>query len=484
MFKNMLKRSWLSTIRKPSRTIIVGLILFVMANMLLATVAIQNSVKQSTEYAKEKLGGTVSLTADATKMRNNMEAARKSGQTGTAVATIPKISEDLAKKVAQSQYLKDFTYSITTSANADSYKVVQTAQNEREQQFKGALDDAAKQTKGQTRNFNNPMMNQGDTSIQGINSYNFIGEVGAGNMSIVDGDAFNESTTDGAIISQDLANANSLKVGDPISFKTTGDSPKEISLKVTGIYVVTSDNFNNNAIYTNIETAKKFLTDDQLKNLNVNNVQYFLNSANDKDAFLKESAAKYPEIAQNNLTLDVDDSNYQTMVGPIENVGSFATTVFWIVVVAAVVIITLIVVINVKDRRYEMGVLLSLGSKKIYIIGQVFIELAIVGAVAFLASFGTSQIVAQKMGEEMLSQQVTESNKTAQNPATSGRGMMPRGQQASRKTTEIEKINVSAGPSEYLTLVGFGYLILIIAMILPSINILRYQPKTILTGKE
>ena len=40
MFKNMIKRSWLSTIRKPSRGIILISILFVMANLMLATIAI------------------------------------------------------------------------------------------------------------------------------------------------------------------------------------------------------------------------------------------------------------------------------------------------------------------------------------------------------------------------------------------------------------------------------------------------------------
>jgi len=59
MFKNMLKRSWLSIRRKPSRSAILIVILIVMANMLLATVAIKNSVAKSTQYAKEQIGGTV-----------------------------------------------------------------------------------------------------------------------------------------------------------------------------------------------------------------------------------------------------------------------------------------------------------------------------------------------------------------------------------------------------------------------------------------
>ncbi len=57
----MVKRSWLSIKRKPSRSIILVVVLFVMANMLLATIAIKNSVSSATKYAKQQISGTVYL---------------------------------------------------------------------------------------------------------------------------------------------------------------------------------------------------------------------------------------------------------------------------------------------------------------------------------------------------------------------------------------------------------------------------------------
>jgi putative ABC transport system permease protein len=89
------------------------------------------------------------------------------------------------------------------------------------------------------------------------------------------------------------------------------------------------------------------------------------------------------------------------------------------------------------------------------------------------------------MGESLLKQQLTSSEQTdvASNGAMAGqtRGVF---RQSASTAVQIDEIDVSAGISEYLVLFGAGYLILILAMILPSINILRYQPKTILTGKE
>ena len=109
----------------------------------------------------------------------------------------------------------------------------------------------------------------------------------------------------------------------------------------------------------------------------------------------------------------------------------------------------------------------------------------------------TGQVIAQKMGEGLLQQQVSSSKQDTSNesdsmPGMGGRGMnsMARGampglaNQSASNVEQIDEINVSAGIKEYATIFGLGYLILIVAMVLPSVNILRYQPKTILTGKE
>lgn len=533
MFKNMLKRSWLSTIRKPSRSIILVIILFVMANLLLATIAIKNSVDASMSAAKNKLDATVNLTID------------NSGQEGPVdmeALSERRISEELAQEISQSEYLKDYTYSLSITANADSFSVVTTQQNESEQQFREAFNsaqdtisdaqnqaeqnqqelnesvesfnesaaesqsaennaqqqgpggmpgDGGQQGSGGTppqfggfqMNFNignvsDPTLLTGDTQIIGINAYNFIDEYDNGSMTLQEEVGFDENSKNSAIISQKLAEENGINVGDTIKLKTISDE-SEIALTVVDIYTITgNDDFNFNTIYTNVDTAKKFYSSEQLKNLSVTNVKYFLTSASDKDAFLVDISENVPEVAENNLKLDVDTSSYDAMVEPIEKVGAFATTIMWIVLIASAVIITLIVVINVKDRRNEMGILLSLGGKRAGILGQIFLELVIVGTIAFAGSIATSQVVASNLGDLLVNSET--SQEQTDEPMGGGRGRMAFG----GNTTQITNVDVSAGLYDYLTLFGLGYLILVIAMIVPSINILRYQPKTILSGKE
>ena len=54
---------------------------------------------------------------------------------------------------------------------------------------------------------------------------------------------------------------------------------------------------------------------------------------------------------------------------------------------------------------------------------------------------------------------------------------------AAGRTQEVE-LDINATPVDFLLLFVTGYFVIILALILPSINILRYQPKEILAGKE
>lgn len=248
----------------------------------------------------------------------------------------------------------------------------------------------------------------------------------------------------------------------------------------------------------NTATAAKFLSSDNYNNgdLSVQNVRFELNSPEQADAFIAEANDKLPSIESTNLALSIDTSAYEQMVGPIESVGNFATTIFWIVIIASVAIITLIVTINVKDRRYEMGVLLSLGASKLNVAGQILIELLIVGTLAFVVSIGTGTLVAQAMSQQLIdsqiamSQQQSEDNFGRPGANIGGRSMTNGGpagsnRQGQQSTAEaIDSIDVNASPTDYLLLFAIGYGVIIIALSLPAWSIMKYQPRTILTGKE
>lgn len=505
----MFKRSWLSITRKPSKTVILAIVMFVMANLVLSSIAIKNSVNESIRFAKESLGSTVYLSADMDKLREeamqNMEQSDSNSDGGRMriAITRPTIYLELVNSIADSSYVKDYTYGINATAKESGFEAIENNSS----------------SGGPSLSFGGGgMVNlYGNISIIGINSYAFISEVQNKTMEIIDGTYFDENTTGKVIISNELAALNDLNVGDTISLVNdeidmenydprsgsdpTVTSTKTIEVEIIGIYEVNTDSFNMNTIYMNVETAADFLKAEAYNDCNygVENISYFLYNPEDVDSFISEVDSKHPELADENLVLDINNDAYEQMAGPIESVGSFADTILWIVIIASILIITLIINNNIKDRKYEIGVLMSLGGTKKNVIGGFLVELIIIGTIGFVLSIGTSYFLADMMGRSMLANQLniveeqTENNFGRPSGITVGGGNrggmqfggnMTIGGTNNTNVETIDKIDVSVSVIDYIILFLIGYLISAIAMILPSMNIVKYEPKTILTGRQ
>lgn len=212
-----------------------------------------------------------------------------------------------------------------------------------------------------------------------------------------------------------------------------------------------------------------------------------MDDAKNMDTFVK--AAKKTSIDFDTYTLNTNDQLYQQMVGPIENVASFSKNVVYLVSVAGAVILGLIVMMSIRERKYEMGVLMAIGEKRWKLIGQFLTEILIVAVIAIGLASVTGNLVANQLGNQLLSQQIsssTDSTQTASGQMPGGGGGMGGKMfgHSSSNVDVIDSLNVAVSMNDMLILGGIGILIAIIATLLPSISVLRLHPKTILTKQE
>ncbi len=501
MFKNMLKRSWLSISRKLGRTVVLTLIFFMMANLVLAAITIKTAVAAQMDYAKSALGGTVTIQADMDAIRESQKEQMNAGADRKEMfgqMTRPQIDVETANKIASySDYVKDYSYEVNTSANSNELEVVESKQPS----FGGMPGGFGGFGMGEN---NDDSELEGDITISGVNAYAYINSVQNETMEIKDGTYFDEDTDNSAMIPYEFAELNGLKVGDIFTIKNiyTTDS---VELTIIGIYDTSEERADANTIYMNTTTSAKFLNSNDYNNGNydVSNVNYYMLNSEKADEFVEKINSDFPTLTENNLKIAVDTSEYDAMASSIESVGSFATTILIIVIIAAVIIITLIVTLNVRDRRYEMGVLLSLGAHKRNVVAQIATELVIVGTIGFALASISGTFLAKSMGESILKSQTTASQQ--QSERNFGRPGAQMGQTPpnmngmpsqmnfdsknmkqivmANRNNEVE-LDINATPSDYLLLFVTGYLVIILALIIPSANMMRYQPKEILTGKE
>lgn len=505
MFVNMLKRSWLSIRRKLGRTIVLTLIFFMMANLVLAAITIKSAVAAQMDYAKSTLGGTVTIQADMDAIRESQEEEMEAGgdrkeMFGKMVR--PQIDVETANKIASyTDYVKDYSYEVSASANAGDLDVVESSS--RMPSFSGG---GMPGMPGSSSSDDDAALDS-DITISGINAYAYISAVKNDSLTIKDGTYFDEDSTGSALISYEFAELNSLKVGDKFTIKNIY-TEADVELTVIGIYDISEDRANANLIYMNTETAAKFLSEDDYNdgNYDVSNANFYMLNSDKADEFVEKINADFAELAENNLKIAVDTSEYDSMASSIESVGSFATTILVIVIIAAVIIITLIVTLNVRDRRYEMGVLLSLGAHKRNVVAQIATELVIVGTAGFILASLSGTFLAKSMGQSIIDSQTASSQQQSEkNFGRPGASMSSNGSSApsmpdmqSQKDSDAKnmkqmmmagretkvELDINATPIDFLLLFVTGYLVIILALILPSVNMMRYQPKEILAGKE
>lgn len=485
---NFIKRAFWNMKAKKGKTLLQLFVFTVICVFVLSGLAIQSAAQKSSELARQELGGSATLQVDRQKQ---MEKQQDSGEKRSFESTPIKVSD--ANKLAALDHVKSYNYTTSASANAGNFDAIESSSSSDSSSSSSSSNAKNSQGGGQ----GGPQMVQADLSIEGVISTALVDDFSDGDSKITDGRAITKSDVGKkvTVINETLAEENDLSVGDSITIESATDEDTTVKLKIVGIYKTTSSgddqaqNFSflnpYNKLYTPY-TATAALKGDDYKNT-IDSAVYYMDDAKNMDTFVK--AAKKTSIDFDTYTLNTNDQLYQQMVGPIENVASFSKNVVYLVSVAGAVILGLIVMMSIRERKYEMGVLMAIGEKRWKLIGQFLTEILIVAVIAIGLASVTGNLVANQLGNQLLSQQIsssTDSTQTASGQMPGGGGGMGGKMfgHSSSNVDVIDSLNVAVSMNDMLILGGIGILIAIIATLLPSISVLRLHPKTILTKQE
>jgi putative ABC transport system permease protein len=107
----------------------------------------------------------------------------------------------------------------------------------------------------------------------------------------------------------------------------------------------------------------------------------------------------------------------EAMAGGFDAISSSMDTLqgiaHWILIVsvgATLLILSLLITLFLRDRRYEMGVYLALGEKKGKIISQILLEVVVTAVVAITLAVFTGNMISGVMSRTMIRNELTASN--------------------------------------------------------------------------
>jgi len=487
---NFFKRAWLNLTAKKGRSILLILVTSAIMLFVLAGLLIRNAADTATSNAKQSVGATLTLSANREAAFKKMRSGSSTSKTSRPKLTTSPVKLSDAKKIAKLSNIASYTATVSTSANAKGFSAISTS---------------GSSSAGGMKGMGGSTTSSGDIAISGVTSTSATSTFENSSSKITKGRGITtaDEGTNNVVIESELAKEDSLKVGDSIKLKATTGTKQTYTLKVVGIYKASASASTqqgpgatdpSNSVYTSYTFANT------VKGAKYKNTADSV-TFNVSDPVKVRAAKKAGKalINTSKYSLTTDDSSYQTVKTSMANVKSFADKIVWLVAIAGTIILALIVILMIRERRYEIGVLLSLGEARWKIVAQFFVEMVMVLVVSIAIAGAGGKFVGNQLGKQLVSQQTTTATtstmSTQQGPGGGGApggstsGTKPAGNMqgggapgsassmSSQKQAELA-INITV--LDLVELGGFGLAIMFLSIMLASGGILRLQPKKVL----
>ncbi|MBC2890727.1 ABC transporter permease [Gordonibacter massiliensis (ex Traore et al. 2017)] len=483
------KRALLYLTRKRGKTLILFLLLLVIATMALSGLAIKQAAQTAQLNVREALGGSFALkqnTGDSSKWESVQQGT--SGSKGFYRGE--PITKELADRIMGSvDGIKGY--------NA-SYQSTLLMKN------KGAYLDLI-DSDSNDGGMGAMLANSGDmgktSTAFGATDTAYDNYFAQGFLKLVEGRHLEHGETGKALISKELAEKNGLKVGNTITLqqadfkaKMNGVDSEDtvIDVEIVGLYESTAkasavmSNWSiDNAVFTSLEVIQHVRP--ETGGESYERVDFYVDDPAEVERIVND-VKNLDGLDPSDFTVDVDTSSVDSVIEPLENMDSLMTGLIAVMVVIGAVILYLVLAGRVRERIHESGVLLSLGVGKRAIVAQYLVEIALVAALAFGASYFTSGLVAQTAAAQLLdyaTEQAGGAGNAGATGPTGGDGVMAADSSSMapkfEQNRDMTKIEVVIDPAALVAVYFAGGVLIVGSVVAAALPVLRLKPKEILT---
>ena len=202
---------------------------------------------------------------------------------------------------------------------------------------------------------------------------------------VIEGKNTAREETGKVLVHEALAKKNQWKVGDKVSLKVLGEE-KELELFIQGIftgkkqekYTGMSSDFSENMMFTDYVTIAQIFGKKKL----VTSLKILV-SDSEKLAALKTELNK-KRVQPDDYEVVEEENQFSEMVESLNMVRQMIFTMIMAVIGTGIIVLSLVLILWVRERMYEIGILLAIGCSKMKIVGQFILELVFVSLPAMI----------------------------------------------------------------------------------------------------
>ncbi len=543
IFKNALK----CISRSKGRNVLIGIIALIIS----VSACIGLSIRQAAESAKketlEGLSVTATISYDRSSAMNNIKDKFDPTQQGgfdreqfsEMMDGAKNLTLEEYKKYANAKSAKDFYYTLTSYFNGTDNFIAVTTETEEDETENNSNNNGFPSRPGGMGGFGggkNPMgggnMVTGDFTVIGYSGKNAMTAFTNGTARITSGTVFEENTSDyTCIISEELATFNTIAVDNKITITNPQNEEETYELTVVGIYQSNDSNNLNvsmfgigqdpaNQIYVSANTLQSIIdasaeVSETVTSDNGREYETKLTGTLSATYSLADVDAYYSfcdEVRELGLedtyTVSSNDiKQFENSLTPLNTLSTMSGWFLIVILIIGAVILIVLNIFNVRERKYEIGVLTAMGMKKGKVALQFMTEILIITMIAVLLGAGIGAVSSVPVTNALLETQI-ESQQQNQNNINENFGLpgnMPQGGKPDNMPDNmpngngfgggfkdmfnstanyVSEVNSAMNLTVVFQMLGIGLLLTVIASAASILFIMRYDPLKILANRD
>jgi len=404
---NFVKRAGLYTRRHKLKSSILFLVLMIISTFILTSIAIENAVNDTTVDMRINVGGRITLDLDMSEENFELNSIEND--------VIPTFGE--TSSIEMWHYVGGYITNETLEAVLAVSGVIDYNMTTSIAFFASGRNfnflpadfdfDVGFTPYGSTVNMHST-----------ITSERFDGFVN-GNLRLESGRHLTADDYRAILISDELAEYNNINLGDTMEFYVywmgTTMPSRTLEFEVIGIYsgtrgiggLMQTDIPSNQGIVDMATTIEEFerisyfgYADPNMLPVTLN--FYIEDPINIQSVF--DEIVNLPEVYGRTFTLTMGIDRFEVISDPLESLQGLVYTLIVIISVVSMAILTILLTIWTHGRVKEIGIFLSNGIKKLEIVSQFILEISLIAVVAFAFSFPISQVIADEVGQFIITQ--------------------------------------------------------------------------------
>ena len=290
----------------------------------------------------------------------------------------------------------------------------------------------------------------------------------SGVFTIKEGKNIGENDKNSIIVHEEFAKQNNLKLGDEVNLELLdiekSGKIKSHKFKIIGIfsgkkqetYTGLSSDFSENMGFVDYSTSQEILNKSE-NNKIANKILMYSSSAESTDLALNK--LKELKIDESKYFVQKDSNAFEESLESVSGIKHMIKIMTYSIMLGGIIVLSLILILWLRERIYEIGIFLSIGTSKIQIIMQFILELLFISIPSIISSLFLGNVLIKVIAGGLIN---------SENSMISGGNLI---------NDSSFMLNITTLGQSYLILIS----IIVLSVVFASSLILIKKPKEILS---